>query len=138
MSAAAERRLLQAAVAVAALVPLSAGALGMIAGPDFIRGIGADVSVDLDSHFRYLSGLLAGIGVGFVTCIPTIERCGARFRLLGLIVVLGGLARLWALVAHGAPGAGHLFGLAMELGVVPVLMLWQARVERKSEQPRPL
>ena len=137
MSPAVERRLLQGAVAVASLVPLSAGGLGMVEGPGFLRGLGAEVSTDLDSHFRYLSGLLAGIGLGFVSCIPAIERRGARFRLLGLIVVLGGLARLVSLAVHGAPGGGHLFGLAMELGVVPLLMLWQARVARKSEQPRP-
>jgi hypothetical protein len=138
MTPAAERRLLQAAVAAASLVPLSVGVLGMAEGPQFLRGAGAGVPADLDSHFRYLSGLLAGIGLGFVSCIAAIERRGARFRLLGLIVVLGGIARLLSLIIAGTPGGGHLFGLAMELGVVPLLMLWQSRVARMSEQPRPL
>ena len=133
MSPAAERRLLQAAAALAALVPLAAGTLGMVAGPDMLRGVAAG-PVDLDSHYRYLSGLLAGIGLGFVTCIPAIERRGARFRLLGLIVVLGGLARLGSLIGAGTPGAGHQFGLVMELGVVPLLMLWQGRVARRCTQ----
>jgi hypothetical protein len=131
MDATAERRLLQAAVALAALVPLTMGTLSLIEGPAILRGVGADAPADLDSHFRYLSGLLAGIGLGFATCIPAIERSGARFRLLGLIVVLGGLGRLASLVAVGTPGAGHLFGLGMELGIVPLLMLWQARYARR-------
>jgi len=137
MSTESERRLLQAAVALASLVPLSIGTLGVIEGPELLRGVGTAVPVDLDSHVRYLSGLLAGIGLGFVSCIPAIERRGARFRMLGLIVVLGGLARLLSLAGAGAPGRGHLFGLAMELAVVPLLMLWQSRIAAKSEQPRP-
>ena len=128
----AERRLLQAAVAFAALVPLTMGILSLVEGPAILRGVGAHAPTDLDSHFRYLSGLLAGIGLGFASCIPAIERHGARFRLLGLIVVLGGLGRLLSLLSSGVPGGGHLFGLAMELGVVPLLMLWQARVARRA------
>jgi hypothetical protein len=46
-------------------------------------------------------------------------------------VIAGGMARAlsWAMV--GAPSTGHRLGLAMELGVVPLLMLWQARVARR-------
>jgi hypothetical protein len=136
-SDAAERRLLQGAVALACLVPLGIGTLGVIEGPSVLRGVAA-VPPDLDSHFRYLSGLLLGIGLGFASCIPAIERRGARFRLLGAIVVAGGLARVLSLAAVGVPGQGHVFGLVMELGVVPLMMLWQARVARRCEQPRPL
>ena len=133
MTATTERRLLQAAVAVAALVPLTAGTLGMIEGPAMLRDLVGAAPVDLDSHFRYLSGLLAGIGVGFVSCIPAIERRGSRFRLLGAIVVFGGLSRLGSLAGAGTPGPGHLFGLGMELAIVPMLMIWQARFARRDE-----
>lgn len=121
-----ERRMLQIVIAIACLVPLTAGSQGIIRGVAYIRG--TQVTPDLDSHFRYLSGIFLMMGIGFVTTIPGIERQGPRFRLLGAMVVCGGLARAlsWALV--GAPGGGHKFGLAMELGVVPLLMLWQARV----------
>jgi hypothetical protein len=46
------------------------------------------------------------------------------------LIVGGGLARLLSLAIVGTPSTGHLFGLAMELGVVPLLMLWQKRIER--------
>ncbi|HEX8525565.1 DUF4345 domain-containing protein [Allosphingosinicella sp.] len=136
MTAATERRLLQAALALACLVPLIAGALGIVRGPAFLGG--EQPSAGLDSHFRYLSGLLLGIGIAFAALIPRIERRGPAFRMLGLIVVLGGLARLGSLVVTGMPGPGHLFGLAMELGVLPLLMLWQARVAGMCGSPRPL
>lgn len=128
-----ERRLLQATIAIACLVPLTAGALGVFRGVAYIRG--TVVTPDLDSHFRYLSGIFLMMGIAFVSTISAIERQGPRFRLLGAMVILGGLARAlsWAMV--GAPGGGHRFGLAMELGVVPLLMLWQARVARNSAAP---
>ncbi|HEX8238590.1 MAG TPA: DUF4345 domain-containing protein [Allosphingosinicella sp.] len=127
-----ERRLLQAAVALGCAVPLLAGGSGMIHGPAFLHGVGEDVPADLDSHFRYLSGLLFGIGIAFASCIPRIEARTARFRLLAFLVVVGGLGRLLGLVSTGVPGAGHIFGLAMELGTVPLLVLWQARVAAVS------
>ncbi|MDB5697046.1 MAG: hypothetical protein JWN21_2589, partial [Sphingomonas bacterium] len=55
--------------------------------------------------------------------------------MLGAMVVSGGLARLLSLAMVGVPGRGHLFGLAMELGVVPLLMWWQWRVERRFSPP---
>ncbi|HYG49176.1 MAG TPA: DUF4345 domain-containing protein [Allosphingosinicella sp.] len=123
-----ERRLLQLAVALGCVVPLLAGGTGLIHGPAFLRGVGMEIPADLDSHFRYLSGLLFAVGLAFASCIPGIERKTARFRLLALLVFLGGLGRLLGLAVSGVPGTGHVFGLVMELGTVPLLVLWQTRV----------
>ena len=123
-----QRRLLQAAVAIACLVPLGAGAAGVVLGPAMV---GTDPSgPDLDSHFRYLSGLLLGIGIAFAAAIPTIERRSELFAALSLAVVAGGLARLSALIANGSPGIPHVLALGMELVVVPLLFVWQRRVAR--------
>ncbi|MEA3054497.1 MAG: hypothetical protein QOG72_3400 [Sphingomonadales bacterium] len=130
-----ERRLLQTAVALGCVVPLAAGAVGIMHGPEMLHGVGDNVPADLDSHFRYLSGLLLAIGIGFATCIPGIERKTARFRLLAFLVFIGGLGRLHSLISTGMPGSGHLFGLAMELIAVPLLVLWQARVAAAGEGP---
>ena len=129
-----EKRVLQGLVAVACLVPLLTGGESILRGAAWMAH--GPVSVDLDSHFRYVSGIFFALGVAFVTCIPAIELKGPRFRLLGAMVVCGGLARLWSLAQLGPPSPGHLFGLAMELGVVPLLMLWQWRVERQSSPAR--
>jgi hypothetical protein len=113
-----ERRLLQAGFAVAGIVPVTAGLWGALG------------RWNPDSHARYLSGLLLGIGLIFWGSIPTIERRGVAVRALALVVVVGGLARL-----AGAPQTG--FGLStslpliMELGVTPLLALWRERVERR-------
>lgn len=132
-----ERRLLQAAVAAGCLVSIGAGAAGIVTGGAFLKGVDAPVPVDLDSHFRYLSGLLLGIGIAFAACVPRIERRTAIFGMLGAIVIVGGLARLSSLAAAGMPSAGHLFGLAMELGAIPLLILWQRRVARRCASGLP-
>jgi hypothetical protein len=129
MSPATERRLLQAAVAIASLVPFTTATTSIFRGAAWMAHTA--VSADLDSHYRYLSGIFLMLGVGFVSCIPRIETMGPRFRLLGAMVVAGGLARLLSLIEVGTPSTGHLFGLVMELGVVPLIMLWQARVARR-------
>ena len=126
-----ERRMLQMAVAIACLVPFGAGLGGIVQGPEFVKGVSDPIPTDLDSHFRYLSGLLFGLGLGFAACIPRIETRGLLFRGLAVAVAVGGLARFLSLLGVGAPSGGHLFGLAMELGIVPLLALWQARLAKR-------
>lgn len=131
-----ERSLLQICVGVAGIVPVAAGMAGILLGPEFVN---AAVETGADSHFRYLSGLLLGIGFGFWSTIPRVEANGKRFRLLSFVVVAGGLARLISLVAIGLPPFGMRAALVMELGVTPLLCLWQGRISRKARHssPRP-
>ena len=122
--------LLRIAIALGGVVPVSAGLAGMLLGPpmagDSLSGLAGALS--LDSHFRYLSGLLLGVGLAFWSLIPRIATQGQAFRLLTAIVVTGGLGRLLGLVEHGEPSAPMLFGLGMELLVTPALCLWQMRL----------
>ncbi len=123
-----EKRLLQLAILIGGFVPVSAGIEGALLGTRFLGdypGRGAD------SHFRYMSGLLLGIGLIMWGCIPTIERRTTIVRTITLIVVLGGLARLYGWITVGDPGKIR-WALGMELVVTPVLCLWQARIARKA------
>ena len=120
-----ERRYLQRAVAVLALVPVSAGLFGVLFGPALT---GDQVSVSADSHFRYLSGLLLAIGILFWSTTPAIEEKTGRFRLLALVVFIGGLGRLLGLLLTGIPSLYMLTGLALELVITPIMVLWQTRV----------
>ncbi|MGH6812662.1 MAG: DUF4345 domain-containing protein [Methylocella sp.] len=121
------KRALQLAVAAGGFVPVGAGLAGMLIGPGMVDPIGG-ASMPMDSHYRYLSGLLLGVGLGFWTTIPNIEREGRRFRLLAAIVVLGGIGRLYSLLIGGMPDRPMLFGLIMELAVTPLLAFWQYRL----------
>ncbi|PTW45841.1 uncharacterized protein DUF4345 [Sphingomonas faeni] len=131
MTGSIEKRLLQAVIAVACLLPLIVGGQGILHGPAPFGHL-ADVPKDLDSHFRYISGIFFATGLGFVSCIPNIERKGPRFRLLGGLIFVGGVSRLISLIAVGVPSQGHVLGLGMETIVVPLLMLWQWNFARRN------
>lgn len=122
-----ERWLLQVAIAIAGLVPVLGGLAGVILGPAAFDPAVVG-SIALDSHVRYLSGLLLGIGVAFWSLIPSIERQTTLVRVLTAIVVLGGFARLIGAMLVGWPSGAMTFALCMELIVAPLLCLWQARV----------
>ena len=130
------RRVLQAAVAIGGLVPFAAGISGILLGTGMADGGG---SIDLDSHLRYLSGLLFAIGLSFWSCIPRIEQHRDRFLLLTLIVFAGGLSRLYGILHHAVPSGAMLGGLAMELVVTPGLCLWQRRLSgvRRTRPGKP-
>jgi hypothetical protein len=129
-----ETRALQAVVALGCVVPIAGGLSGVIFGPvlteEAVRGL-----TDLDSQFRYLSGLLLGIGVGFASTIPQIERHRARFLLLTGIVVVGGLGRLVSAVMLGPPTKLMVAALIMELVVTPALCFWQMRIAGRVAPP---
>ena len=131
-----ETHALRLAVALGSCVPLAAGGAGMLLGP---RLLGFTGPADLDGHFRYLSGLLFAIGIGFASTIPRIETQGARFRCLTALVVTGGIGRLASLLAIGTPSPVMRVALAMELLVTPCLALWQRRVSglRSAAAPPP-
>lgn len=122
-------RLLQMAVFLGAGVPVSAGLIGIIMGSGVIASPD-DFLLPIDSHFRYLSGLLLAVGLGFWLTIPHIEQQGIKFRLLTFIVFVGGLARLVSVYVHGWPSPPMIFGLCMELIVTPLLSYWQYRMAK--------
>jgi hypothetical protein len=120
-----ERRALQIAVVLACLVPLLAGASGMISGTAMLD---CDPDPAMGSQFRYLSGLLFGLGLAFLTAVPGIERKSERFHILTGLVVIGGLARLASAIMVQTPPLPMQLALVMELLVTPALLLWQRRI----------
>jgi len=120
-----EKRLLQIATALGGLIAVSAGMVGGLHGTLMLGDWG---DVNLDSHFRYLSGLLLGIGVAYWSAIPDIERQEARVSLITLIVVTGGFFRALGLLASGSPDWTMRAALVVELVGAPLLYLWQRRI----------
>ena len=123
-----ERKRLQQAVALAAVLPVAVGLYGALFGQALT---GDTVSISAESHFRFLSGLLLGVGLLFWSTVPGIELHTGRFRLLTLLVVIGGLARLVAFALTGLPSLFMLAGLVVELVVTPALCLWQTRIANR-------
>ena len=121
MSLSFERRLLQIAVALVGVLHVLGGFQGLIAG------LGSNSYAD--SHYRYLSGILLGVGAAFWATIPDIEDKGELFRVLTLVVAVGGLARLGAALAQGGD-QGVWAAIVIEVVIVPALCLWRERIER--------
>jgi hypothetical protein len=122
-----ERLALQFSMGIAGAVPVAAGGAGVIWGA---AAFGGWPGAGADSHTRYLSGLLLAIGLVYWGCAPAVERRGGTIRLLTLLVAVGGLARLAGVIFAGDPGPIR-WALVMELGVAPLLCLWQARIARR-------
>jgi hypothetical protein len=112
------------AIRLAALVPLLGGGAGAVLGAGML---GEPAGPATDSHLRYLSGVLLGLGLLALWCAADLPRRGQAFQALCAVVALGGLARLGGLALAGLPPWPHLLALVMELGVVPALWLWHRR-----------
>lgn len=125
-----EKRFLQATVLIASIVPIGAGLAGIIA-PPYLFGA-YRYSIDFINHFGYLSGLLLAIGIIFAVSVPHIERHQSRFLILGIIIVCGGLARLYECLMTGFGSAPNQMALVMELIVTPAIVFWQRRFSAKS------
>lgn len=125
------RKPLQVAVALLACIPVSVGLLGVVAGPgEVMRG---SWPVNLDSHYRFLSGIFLATGLAFWWCVPSIERKTTLFRTLCFLVFAGGLGRAVSLAVAGPPVVEHLIGLGFELILVPILVAWQTRIASKMQ-----
>lgn len=124
-----ERLFLQIATAFSALILLGLGTAGMVLGVQFLHGAG---TVPVDNYFRFLSGVIAAMGLVFLVSIPRVERYRERFAILTLAIVLGGFAHLYSVSLHGVPSIGTLFGLFMELVYAPLLWLLQRHVAAKT------
>ena len=120
-----ERKLLQAAVAIAGFAGVFLGLTGVLFGT-----MHADLSGDvvLDSYVRFGKGVLLAIGVLYWSCIPRIERRGDRIALVTFILAIGSLSRLLAVAGHGVPTLGIVANLIAGLVLVPLLWLWQRHV----------
>jgi peptidoglycan/LPS O-acetylase OafA/YrhL len=105
-------------IRAAALVPLLAGGGGAVLGPALL---GEAAGPATDSHLRYLSGLLLGVGLVALWCAADLPRRRDVFLALAVLVVLGGLARMGGALAQGWPPLPHGLALLMEIGVVPLL-----------------
>jgi hypothetical protein len=121
------RRALQICLGVLAAVPLASGLWGMIAGPAGLPG-GGHTSASVDSEYRFTNAFWFVAGCVVCWAIPQVERATAVLRVVLGAAFVGGLARLLAMIASGAPHPVFLGALVIELVVVPFVLVWQSRV----------
>lgn len=121
------RRALQVVLAVLATVAVASGLAGMLLDPAVLPGAQA-VDATVDSEYRFVNAFWFGAGVLVWWAVLRVERATVVLRLTLGAAFLGGLARLLAAAASGWPHPVFLGVLAVELLVVPCMLLWQSRV----------
>jgi hypothetical protein len=121
------RRALQVCLGVLAAVPLSSGLWGMLAGPAGLPG-GQHTTATVDSEYRFTNAFWFVAGCVVCWAIPQVERATAVLRVVLGAAFVGGLARLLAMIASGAPHPVFLGALVIELVGVPLVLVWQSRV----------
>jgi hypothetical protein len=123
------KRALQIAIALAGAEPVFTGLAGMLLGSSWVGDVSG--TADIDSQFRFLSALLLALGLGVWSTIPDIEHQGRLLRRLAAVMVLGGLARLASFLIYDLPETTTLASQALEVGIMPLLCLWQTRLLKR-------
>jgi hypothetical protein len=137
MKTSANRRALQVAIALLALVPLGFGIRGVIVGASVLDAAApAAAVVALDNQLRFLSAIWFAVGVVLLVILPRIEQHAFVIRFVGGAVFLGGVGRLISVLVVGSPVARLWGSMLVELLLVPLLVLWQARVARAHASSR--
>lgn len=128
------KRSLQIATAILALVPTLTGALGLLGLQDPVyASLGLPADATLDSQLRFYSGVWLGLGIAAFWLIPRIERETTLFRFLWLMIFLGGVGRLLSLVLAGMPFPPFIGFTVLEIVGAPLFVAWQSRISMKQE-----
>jgi len=127
------KRNLQIATAILALVPIITGLIGLTGLNDpLYAALNLPRDATLDSNLRFYSGVWLGVGLAAAWIVPRIERETTLFRALWLMIFLGGLGRLLSLAITGMPFAPFAGFTALEILRAPFFVWWQGRVAQQS------
>jgi hypothetical protein len=112
---------------IVGLIPLFLGGTGVFFGAAEHSG-GTDVAAALDNQYRYLAGVYVAVGLMILWSVGDIKGRAMLLRFAMLGWFLGGLARIVSWMTVGEPASWQVSGLAVEMVVPVVLILWQRRV----------
>jgi Domain of unknown function (DUF4345) len=125
-------------VRVMAMIPLVTGLLEVFMGLGSLKTIGAELPSELttqasvDNNWRFLGTVWAGYAALILYAVNDPLRHATLLRILLTILFLSGIARAASVLLMGWPVPAFIAAMAFELFVMPLMMLWQLRVERKA------
>lgn len=116
---------LQIATGILGAVPLITGIIGMFGVSDpLYAAIGLPADALLDGNLRFLSGLWLGLGLAVFWLIPNIEKHTLLYRVLFIMIFLGGVGRLLSMVFVGMPPIPFIAFTALEIFEAPIFVCW--------------
>jgi hypothetical protein len=98
-------------------------------------GAGMPADPTLDSNLRFYGGVWLGLGLAALWVIPGIARKTVLFRVLWLMIFLGGIGRLLSLLAVGMPFPPFIGFTLLEVFGAPLFIWWQAALARRATVP---
>ena len=124
------KTLLQTVNVVVALLTIALAGMSLALGTNSPVYAGADLPTlpALDSNLRFFGGMGLGLGLVLLWITPSIERRTALFRAVWVCALLGGVGRLVSMVVVGQPPVPMIVFTVIEVPLVPVLLVWQARL----------
>ncbi len=124
---------LQYTMAILGLIPVITGIITMMGVTDPIYAAG-NIPRDplLDSNLRFFGGLWLGLGLTLLSIVPRIDTETLIYRIIWGMIFLGGIGRLLSMAFIGFPPMPFIGFTVLEIIGAPLLVLWQARVQRSS------
>ena len=120
---------LQIATAVLAMVPLVSGVLTMLGVHDpLYSALALPAAPLLDSNLRFFGGVWLGLGLAVLWLVPRIETQGVLFRAMWGAIFLGGVGRALSMALVGMPPLPFVGFTVLELVGPPLFIWWQHRV----------
>lgn len=131
------RRKLQIATAILACVPTVSGLISMAGLDDpLYRALQLPQDATLDSNLRFYGGVWLGLGVAAFWVLPRIERETVLFRILWLMIFIGGMGRVLSMILTGTPFPPFIGFTAIEIVGAPLFIWWQTRVAHAAKGAR--
>lgn len=124
------RRALQLTIAVLSLAPLIFGMTNMIMGAARFMPV-EDITIAIDSQFRFQSGVYFSVALLLWWMIPRIEQVTWPFRAVALGLFLGGVGRVISAQQFGMPEGNMYYGMILEV-CMPGFVVWQWLVARQA------
>jgi hypothetical protein len=136
MSRSTELRLFYATVGAVLLIPTVVGLVGAFGGLEGLAALfqedrHAQLAPGLRNHLRAICLMFFMIAPLVVWTLRDLKARAGAFQIVLAAAWLAGFARLVGRFVDGNPGVIATVFCGLELGLMPVLLLWHARLVRR-------
>ena len=94
---------------------------------------GNTTSLLLDADLRFFGALILGIGLIMIWLMREIERGGTVLRIIAGAVLLGAIARIYALMQFGSAGMAGTIPIVIEIVLPLALIALQESIRRDAK-----
>ena len=127
------KRTLQIVSALMGTVPVITGLVQLMGIHDpLYASLNLPADATLDSNMRFLAGVWLGLGLASLWLVPRITEETVLFRVLWLMIFLGGIGRVVSMASVGLPLTPFIAFTALEILGAPLFVYWQHKVGQNS------